>query len=235
MMLVAAPATAARSPRANGQSTKIPSVLSRARTASLALYTLARDSRRLDQVLALNVSVNMGTARRGVADLKDDAEGKALLRDRPRIDGTTVDLDAMEKLPDGTLGREYARFMKENGITPDAFCEMPDFGDETAAYLVMRMRQTHDLWHVLAGYKPDVEGEVLLQAFTFGQTRAPSAALISTLGTLRHFARTPGHMARLQRAYERGKQTKRLAAFRWEGHWDRPLREVRALLDCPPS
>jgi ubiquinone biosynthesis protein COQ4 len=235
MTLEAALAAPAVSAKRNGQSTKVPSVLSRARTATRALYTLSRDSKRLDQVLALNMSVNIGLARRGVADLSQEEEGQALFRDRPRIDGTTVDLDAFEKLPDGTLGREYARFMRKHGITPDAFCEMPDFGDETAGYLVMRMRQTHDLWHVLAGYAPDVEGEVLLQAFTFGQTNAPSAALISTLGTIRHFVRTPGHMAKLQRAYERGKATKRLAAFRWENYWARPLEEVRALLDCPPN
>jgi ubiquinone biosynthesis protein COQ4 len=235
MTLEAALATPTVPAKKNGQSAKVPSVLSRARTATRALFTLSRDSKRLDQVLALNMSVNIGLARRGVAELSQETDGQALLRDRPRIDGTTVDLDAFENLPDGTLGREYARFMKDHGITPDAFCEMPDFGDETAGYLVMRMRQTHDLWHVLAGYEPDVEGEVLLQAFTFGQTNAPSAALISTLGTLRHFVGKRGHMARMQRAYERGKATKRLAAFRWEDHWDRPLDEVRALLECPPN
>ena len=38
--------------------------------------------------------------------------------------------------------------------------------DPRAAYLAQRMRQTHDIWHVLTGYATDVAGEVQLQAFT---------------------------------------------------------------------
>ena len=34
-------------------------------------------------------------------------------------------LDALRAMPDGTLGREYMRFLDGNGITPDAFEELP--------------------------------------------------------------------------------------------------------------
>ncbi len=181
-------------------------------------------------MLALNVSVNLGAARRRVREIGETEEGKRLFSDRSRIDSTSVDLDALRRLPDGTLGREYMRFLTDNGITPDVFCDMPEVGDERAAYLVMRLRQTHDLWHVVTGYAPNVEGEVLLQAFTFGQTRAPSAALITGLGTARHFALRPRHYARVRGAYLKGLRARRLATFRWEDHWDKPLAEVRALI-----
>lgn len=220
---------AASATRATPQA-RIPSPLTRARTAVRALYTLSRDSGRLDQVLALNVSVNLGTARRGVRELAHTEEGRALFEQRPRIDSTSVDLAALRRLPDGTLGREYIRFLEENGITPDVFCDMPEVGDERAAYLVMRLRQTHDLWHVVTGYAPDVEGEVLLQAFTFGQTNAPSAALITSLGTVRHFALRPSHYRHVRRAYRMGLRARRLATFPWEAHWDKTLGEVRALI-----
>ncbi len=212
-----------------GQS-PIPSPLKRARTAAHALYTLSRDSSRLDQVLALNVSVNLGTARRGVRELGQTDEGRALFAQRPRIDSASVDLAALGRMPDGTLGREYIRFLTDNGITPDVFCDIPEVGDERAAYLVMRLRQTHDLWHVVTGYRPNVEGEILLQAFTFGQTRAPSAALITSLGTARYFALRPRHYARVRQAYRLGLRTRPLATFRWEDHWEKPLTELRTLL-----
>ncbi len=208
----------------------VPSPLKRARTAARAIYTLSRDSSRLDQVLALNVSVNLGTARRGVRELGETEEGKALFAERPRIDSASVDLEALRNLPDGTLGREYIRFLTDNGITPDVFCDMPEVGDERAAYLVMRLRQTHDLWHVVTGYRPNVEGEILLQAFTFGQTRAPSAALITSVGTARYFALRPRHYAKVRHAYRLGLRSRRLATFRWEDHWAKPLAEVRVLI-----
>ena len=84
-------------------------------------------------------------------------EGRRFFAERPRIDRTHVDFDGLRKLPDGTLGREYTRFLDENGITPDAFEELPRVGDPRAAWLMLRLRQTHDLWHVLTGYRPDVD------------------------------------------------------------------------------
>lgn len=35
-------------------------------------------------------------------------------RERPRIRLSTLDLTRMSALPDGTLGREYLRFLEEN-------------------------------------------------------------------------------------------------------------------------
>ena len=174
--------------------------------------------------------MNLGTARRGVREIATTEEGKKLFAERPRIDHAHVDFDALARLPDGTLGREYVRFLEDNGITPEAFVTMPDIGDEDATYIVMRYRQTHDLWHVLTGYAPNVEGEILLQAFTFGQTRAPSAALITSVGTVRHMLGRKKHLANVRKAYARGARTKSLGAFRWENHWEKPLAEVRRML-----
>src|SRR5581483_1426369 len=92
--------------------------------------------------------------------------GKRILEERPSIDREHVDFDALRRLPDGTLGREYVRFLDDNHITPDVF-QKPEIGDDRIAYVMQRVRQTHDLWHVLTGYTPDVPGEILLQAFTY--------------------------------------------------------------------
>jgi ubiquinone biosynthesis protein COQ4 len=142
-----------------------------------------------------------------------------------------VDFAALERLPDGTLGREYVRFLRDNDITPDVF-QMPARGDERVRYVEMRIRQTHDLWHVLTGYAPDVTGEVLLQAFTFAQLRAPSALAIAAMGTVRFGWRTPGFFRRLRAAVRGGKATRKLAAFRWEEHWGEPVEELRKELGC---
>lgn len=214
---------------------RIPSFPHRARTVVRTLATLARDPGRLDQVLVLGQTVNLPTVARAIDRVEKDPAGHALLEEQPRIDRAHVDLDALRALPDGTLGREYTRFLDDNGITPDAFEALPDVGDPRAAYMMLRVRQTHDLWHVLTGYAADVRGELLLQAFTYGQTRAPSALLIAGLGTLRWAFKWPGQLKALREAFRRGERTGFLPTFRWESHWSKPVTELRALLECPPA
>ena len=212
---------------------RIPSLSTRVRTVVSSLATLARAPGRLDQVLVLAQTVNMPAIARAVTRIDENPEGQALLRDQPRIDRKCIDFDALRNLPDGTLGREYARFLHDNGITPDAFEDAPDVGDGRASYVMLRMRQTHDLWHVLTGYTPDVRGEVLLQAFTYAQTRAPSSLIIATFGTLRYAFRWPHQTKALREAFARGKSTGFLPTFRWEDHWTTPVVELRSLLGCP--
>ena len=220
---------------ASASTLRIPPPTQRARTVVRTLATLARDPGRLDQVLVLAQTVNLPAVARAMGRLERDEAGRALLAEQPRIDRAHVDLDALRRLPDGTLGREYTRFLDENGITPDAFETPPDIGDPRSAYVMLRLRQTHDLWHVLTGYAPDVRGEILLQAFTYAQLRAPSALLIATLGTLRWAFKWPGQGKALREAFARGKRTGALATFRWENHWATPVEELRELLACPPA
>jgi ubiquinone biosynthesis protein COQ4 len=211
----------------------IPSLPRRAGTVVRALGVLARDPNRLDQVLVLAQAVNAPAVARAVARIDHDSEGHWLLEQQPRIDRAHVDFDRLRQLPEGTLGREYARFLDDNGITPDAFEKLPDVGDPRAAYVMLRLRQTHDLWHVLTGFRPDVRGEVLLQAFTYGQTGAPSALLIALFGSARWALRWPGQLRALRDALARGRRAGALATFRWEDHWETPVSELRERLACP--
>lgn len=211
----------------------LPSLPRRVRDAAGALSVLMRDHTRLDQVLVFMQAVNLGRLVRAAERLEADPDGARLLAERPRIDRTHVDFDALRRLPEGTLGRAYTRFLDDNGITPDAFEALPAGVDERIAWIMLRMRQTHDLWHVLTGYAPDVAGELRLQAFTYAQTGAPGSLMLTVLGTLRWTLRDKGHLAAIRHAYRRGKATKWLPTFRWEEHWATPLSELGAMLGCP--
>jgi ubiquinone biosynthesis protein COQ4 len=211
------------------------SLFARLAVAAGAARVLVRDPSRLDQVLVFMQAVNLGSIRRRIREIDAMPGAQVLLREQPRIDARHVDYDALERLPDGTLGREYVRFLRTNGITPEPFEKLPEIGDARAAYLVLRLRQTHDLWHVVTGYGPDVQGEILLQAFTFAQMRAPGSALIAIFGSLRYARKIAGHARALWRAYRRGKTAKPFAPFAWEEHFATPVTEVRAMLACAPA
>jgi ubiquinone biosynthesis protein COQ4 len=212
----------------------VPNRRERLRTAARGLFTLARDPSQLERVFEIGIALNAPRIPEMLAKLEADPAGKRLLDERPSIDSRHVDFDALEKLPDGTLGREYVRFLHDNGIHPDVF-KAPDLPDPRAAYVFQRIRQTHDLWHVVTGYRPDVDGEILLQAFTFAQLRAPSALALAMMGAIRYGWRRRGFYRDFARAYRRGKDARRLATFYWEDHWQDPVARVRETLAVEPA
>jgi ubiquinone biosynthesis protein COQ4 len=117
------------------------------------------------------------------------------------------------------------------GLTPEIFDGAPgQVTDPRVAYVVQRLRQTHDLWHVATGYETDAASEIALQAFTFAQVRAPSSLILATVGTLRGAPQLPGLPRDVVAAFRAGRRVEKLAFFPWEDHWETPLSEVRELL-----
>ena len=46
-------------------------------------------------------------------------EGRAILKERPRINTQTVDMAELSNLPEGTFGRAYIAWLERCGVTPD--------------------------------------------------------------------------------------------------------------------
>lgn len=200
------------------------------RRALRALAVLHRDPNRLDQVLALGEAVNAPVFLKMWASFLDHPEGAEVVRDQPFIDEDHVDFDALRALPDGTLGREYARFLDTNGISPKAFAIPPETSDVRAMFLALRMRQSHDLWHVLTDYRTDVDGELLLQGFTLAQTGAPIALVLTVFGAIRWGWQRPGFFRDLRQAYAAGKRAAYLPPLYWERRWHEPVVNLRRQL-----
>jgi ubiquinone biosynthesis protein COQ4 len=184
-------------------------------------------------ILAFGGYVNAKQVRRLSAGFLADPDGKRLFDERRSIDSTTIDLDALEALPPGTLGHSYARFLRDHELSSDLFQAPLHTTNVEAAYVAKRFRQTHDLWHVLTGLAPDLAGEIQLLAFTHAQTRTPSTGIIVTVGTLRLLRRGQNVALRVVRAYRAGRKAKRLGTFDWEACWSTPVAELRDRLRVP--
>src|ERR1043165_7529410 len=91
----------------------VPPMSKRVGRAFGALRKLARDPGQLDQVLILLQSVNARRLAEAVEQLSATEEGRELLENLRRIDRDHVDFDALRNMPDGTLGREYTRFLDD--------------------------------------------------------------------------------------------------------------------------
>ena len=200
--------------------------LERARMAVRAAAALIRDPSDTRQVFYVGLLVNRRTYPAFLARFTADDEGARLLRERPCIDSRHVDFDALRALPAGTLGREYVRLLDDHGLDPDLFRSPPGL-PEVPAYVSQRMRQVHDVWHVLTGYPTDVAGEIALQAFTWAQTGMASAMWIAVVGSARYGWRDRRVVRRAIDGYRRGRRARFLAPVRLEDRFSRPLDEVR--------
>lgn len=202
------------------------------RTA-LALRALGRllaDPDDTVQVFMLGLALNASSFPQLLTRIAIAPGGLDLLREQPRIDGESVDFDRLRALPADTLGGAYARYLDEHRLDPDLFQAPPGL-PPVARFVVQRIRQTHDVWHVLTGYAPDVAGELALQGFSYAQIRAPSAAIIAVFGTL---VRAPREAGRVWEGFRRGRDATFLPVVRFEDLWDRRLDELRLELGIRP-
>ena len=148
-----------------------------------------------------------------------------------------IDLDTLEQLPAGSLGQCYASQLKSQGITPDTLIDpAPITSDQE--FIVHRLKETHDIVHVLTGFGVDGVGEIGLQAFNLAQNRSPLAVLLifgGMLKTLQDDRPLEALLHAISRGFEMGLRAHCVVACKLEDGWERPLSEWRAELKLPQS
>ena len=137
---------------------------------------------------------------------------------------------ALESYPAGSLGRALGEYYREHEISPDFFTPRP----ERNSLWIMRNRlaQTHDIWHLLAGYGTTPEEEYALQAFYLGQEPSMTAYCIMLAGFLDILKHPSARRVKLlmdavTRAYLRGQQTAPMLYVVWEDRFGESLAQVR--------
>jgi ubiquinone biosynthesis protein COQ4 len=209
----------------------------RARAVLAATGRVLRDSNRtLDILLVEEVTSQAQLAHLLQCGTFDTDEGRTLMRERPHL--ADLDPDMLRTLPDGSLGREWVRFLDEHGLSLAITRQpTPHTPDDACAYVLHRIRQSHDLWHTLLGLGVAGHEEVLVHAFSLAQTGLPSSVAIVSLGSLKHMVlegRWECLRRELWRAYRIGRQARPLLAVCWERHLHEPLDDVRRWLNVTP-
>jgi len=161
--------------------------------------------------------------------------GRRMLAERPNLLARLTNRDALLSLPPGTLGRTYGEFMSREQISADGLVDASEdwLREDLPAerrWFADRLRDTHDLWHVVTGYGRDLIGEASLLAFTYAQTRNPGIGFIVAVAYLK--ARGINRPARrlLRDGYRRGKRAAWLPGVEWETLLAQPLARVREQL-----
>lgn len=147
-----------------------------------------------------------------------------------------IDLERFRALPAGTLGRSFADFVEGGAFDPDL--TRPDRLSPSCdkTYVLYRMRQCHDIWHVVTGFDASHEGEVGLQGFSLSQVHSPMSAIALAATTIDMLlgpyttSSIRGTMSALAVGWELGQRARPLFGVDWDQHWERPLADVRAEL-----
>lgn len=148
----------------------------------------------------------------------------------------SVNLDALLQLPEASLGYAYATYIKDAGFDPN-FYRLVKVEDDVS-YFLLRMRQTHDIWHIVAGFSTDVFGELGLKAFELAQTHRTMSAVLIAGGLLSTLFKQPEKLDKLLEqiaiGYRLGAKAKPFFAKKWEENWERPLLVWRLELGVEP-
>ncbi|MFT3923861.1 MAG: Coq4 family protein [Myxococcales bacterium] len=205
-----------------------------------ALKALVENPEDTAQVFRIIEALSGRNALHNAERMARSPSGKRLLRDTPDLLPQLLDRARLEALPEHSLGRAYLRFLAAEGITVEGLYQASIDGRGLEAhqlppdveYFRNRMRDTHDLWHVVTGYQGDIVGEAALLAFSFAQVHNLGVGLIASVA----FVRGPqGEMRReILHGFARGVRARWLPAVEWEELLALPLAEVRARLRVGP-
>lgn len=151
------------------------------------------------------------------------------------------DHDTLLAMPVGTLGRTYAEFMEREKISAHGLVEenekfsskIPSY-DDRIEWFYNRMRDTHDMAHILTGYGRDPLGEQCVLAFTYSQNLSLAFLFIAYGGGIEVKRRAPSHtpvFKAIRQAQRNGKIAANIGYQDITALLPLQLEEVRAMLN----
>ncbi|OKH35885.1 hypothetical protein NIES2119_19300 [[Phormidium ambiguum] IAM M-71] len=200
------------------------------------IVTLLRDPGKTDSVYDVEEGLrNIKAAQLSVDFLKSKPEVAAIISERYLAPEPNI--DALLKLPKGSLGYEYAFYLTEAGFDPNFYRKIEVVDD--VSYVFLRIRQSHDIWHIITGMNTDVIGELGLKGFELAQTRRPMSIILLAGGLLRTLLNSPEDLDilldRIAVGYRMGAKAKPFLAQKWEENWQKTVAEWRIELGVEPT
>lgn len=176
------------------------------------MQKLIADKEDTEQVFHIIEALNGKSFEKNFWAFAARPEGQKLLQEKPCLPPILDDHSWIRALPDGTVGRAYVAFMEREGLSARGLVEESqklrsrsrEYEDDMLWY-ANRLRDTHDLFHVLSGYNRDALGEASLLAFTYSQQPGLGVIFIAYVGC-RTIAKRAPRGARIMDCFWEGKR-----------------------------
>jgi len=211
--------------------------------ARIAMDALAADPDDTAQAIRAIGAMSGSSPERCFKRFARSEGGARILREERELYDILSDIDRLGAMPEGSLGRAIHTFYTVEelsaaglkGASEQAAGKEGYFtGEDDRARFARRLRELHDVFHVLTGYGRDMRGEIACLAFTYSQTKNTGIGYV-TLRVLRG-AGWRSEMGRLIRqAFWRGRRAKWLVDQDWEALLTQPLDQLREDLGVGPA
>ncbi|XOV85580.1 MAG: Coq4 family protein [bacterium] len=162
-----------------------------------------------------------------------------------------IELETLQQMPMGSLGRGYYEFLSDNGLEKNLATNYKQLHDYMASsgqldrmpepirYAIIRGFQIHDILHVVTGYTPNGLHELALQAFCLAQLQFPYFGMWMATTTARMTFLQPDSivpvMDAITQGWQYGRTTPNLQFERWEDLFEQPLSEIRERYSIPAA
>lgn len=209
-----------------------------------AVRRLIADKEDTVQVFEIMRALSGRAIPQGYRRLLSTPEGGRIAYERDEFAERLSDPVWLAQFGPGTVGAAYRDFIAPRGLSAQGLAEesrkVPEADVDAAhplAWYARRMRDVHDVWHVLTGYGTDALGEVCVVAFSYQQTRSLGFAVIALAGA-RQFAKQktglPYRQA-VREAWRNGKAAAWLPKVDYPVLFGMSLEEARRQLKIPPN
>jgi ubiquinone biosynthesis protein COQ4 len=207
-----------------------------------SVRALLADPANTGEVFKVIDALKGASLARAVSRLAATSQGTDLLRRKPELVPLLGNRAALRAMPDESVGRAYLDFVESRDLSADglvAASEEAPRGMEKSAdecWLANRLRDIHDLQHVMCGYGSDELGELCLLAFMVAQTPNRGISFIIYMAT-RKFRQEAPNIAIddcVREGRSIGVEAKWLAAVDWEQRLIEPLAGLRQELRIGP-
>lgn len=204
-----------------------------------AIRKLIADKEDTAQVFEIMRALSGRAIPKGYARLLRSALGGRIAYRRPELAQVLDDRGALRRMPEGSVGRAYLTFVESQQLSAGGLADesrkVKDVeidAEHPLAWYARRLRDIHDLWHVLTGYSRDALGEACLVAFSYAQTRSLGFAFIALVGgreIKRALPDQPVYKA-IWEGYQNGRRAEWLPGEDYEAMLAEPLEAARLRL-----
>lgn len=207
-----------------------------------AMQNLLQDGEATGEVFKIVEALEGDAMKKNVGRLKARPGGEGLLAAKPDILDILQDRDTLRDYPDGSLARAYLDFVESEDLSADGLMAASMEADrahnysEDERWFGNRLRDTHDLFHVVSGYGRDGLGEIALLAFSSAQTPNLGIRFIiymSQRSSRKDRSPVPSKEC-IAEARDHAARAEWFAAQEWESLMPLPLEEVRDRLKVEP-
>ena len=211
--------------------------------ARSAMRELRRDPDDTTAAIRVIVALSGNSGRRHFRRFRRTARGMEILYEKGDLYALLTDRDRLKAMPPGSLGRTIIDWFDRENISTQGLTQASEAArgggdletDEEEQIYFSRLRNLHDVFHVLAGYDRDLRGESAVLAFTIAQNYNRGIAYLVWNALRAEGWNSPGGKL-IREGYRRGRRAKQLLSQDWEQLFERPIDEVREELGvgAPP-